>query len=103
MLLFSSPSLCGYSGKIACVFVLMLSLLPPVTGFAEGVVVPDVIAGVSRVDAEKLIELESGSNLVIIDSRLLVDRRQGYIEGSVSLTDTVTDCDSLAAVASTLR
>ncbi|MBI2778255.1 MAG: rhodanese-like domain-containing protein [Gammaproteobacteria bacterium] len=96
-----SPHLaCHGYGKGAGIFALMVwLLLLPVAGFSGDEIVPEIIAGTNRVDAEKLIELESRSNLVIIDSRLLVDRRQGYIEGSVNLTDTVTDCDSLAAVA----
>ena len=59
---------------------------------------PDVIPGSTREDAEGLIDLaEAIPDLLIIDSRIAGDRRQGYIEGSVSLPDEATDCDSLAA------
>ena len=48
-------------------------------------------------DAETVIEIAgSADTLVIIDSRISDDRRQGYIEGSISLPDENTDCDSLA-------
>lgn len=63
---------------------------------------PAQVPGVHRVDAAGVIRL---ANLepppVIIDSRIAMDRRQGYIEGSVSLPDTDTRCASLARVAPT--
>ena len=60
---------------------------------------PDVLAGTTKVDAEGLIEtLGRLPGLVIIDSRIAMDRKQGYIEGSVSLPDTATDCDSLSVL-----
>lgn len=60
---------------------------------------PDNIPGAIKVNAEKLIEL-AGSipDLIIIDSRIRSDRLQGYIEGSLSLPDEETDCDSLSAL-----
>jgi len=64
--------------------------------FAEDYVSPDEIKGSTKIDAELLIELASEhENLVIIDSRIKSDRRQGYIAGSISLPDTETDCFSL--------
>lgn len=57
---------------------------------------PEQIAGVTRVGAEDLLSLvEREPKLVIIDSRIRMDRRQGYIEGSVSLPDTETNCATL--------
>jgi len=58
---------------------------------------PETIDGSTRVDAEGVIELVNEvPALVFIDSRIRSDRAQGYIEGSVSLPDVDTDCDSLA-------
>lgn len=57
---------------------------------------PEIIPGSTRVDAEELIGLvERLPRLVIIDSRIRGDRKQGYLEGSLSLPDTETDCASL--------
>ena len=33
--------------------------------------------------------------LVLFDSRITADRKEGYIEGSISLPDIDTSCDSL--------
>lgn len=61
--------------------------------------VPETIAGVTTVDAEGLIELaERLPDLVIVDSRIPMDRRQGYIQGSVSLPDVETRCDTLGVL-----
>ena len=60
---------------------------------------PQDIAGTIKVDSEAVIDLVSQyPNLVIVDSRIPGDRLQGYIEGSVSLPDVKTDCDSLALI-----
>lgn len=57
------------------------------------------IPGVNKVNAEQLIELAAElPELLIIDSRIVSDRAHGYIEGSHSLPDIKTDCDSLAEV-----
>jgi rhodanese-related sulfurtransferase len=57
------------------------------------------IAGATTVDAEGVIELVvQHPETVLIDSRVAADRADGYIEGSVSLVDTKTDCDSLAGL-----
>lgn len=64
---------------------------------------PDTIPGTTKVDAEGVIEtLENVPDLVIIDSRIAMDRKQGYIEGSISLPDAETDCDSLAVLLDSL-
>ena len=66
------------------------------TSFAETYTSPDEIEGSTKIDAESLIRLAGEhKNLVIIDSRIKSDRRQGYIAGSISLPDTETDCFSL--------
>ncbi len=60
---------------------------------------PDEIKGSTKIDAELLIKLAGQYNdLVIIDSRITSDRRQGYITGSISLPDTETNCLSLLSV-----
>lgn len=64
---------------------------------AQPVVSPDRIPGTTKIDAEDLLELvETLPDLKIIDSRLRVDRRQGYIENSISLPDKETNCATLA-------
>jgi rhodanese-related sulfurtransferase len=51
------------------------------------------------VDAEGVLELaEKNPELVIVDARIRQDRLQGYIEGSVSLPDVDTNCESLAKI-----
>lgn len=63
------------------------------------IAVPEAVAGVTTLDAETLIELaERHPDLVIVDSRIHMDRRQGYIQGSISLPDVETSCDTLAVV-----
>lgn len=55
------------------------------------------IPGVNKVNAEELINLVGQTpKMLIIDSRIVSDRAHGYIEGSTSLPDIETDCDSLA-------
>lgn len=68
---------------------------------AEAPKAPDAIEGTTRVDAEGLISLvEKIPNLTIVDSRIPGDRKQGFIEGSISLPDVETTCDSLGKVIS---
>lgn len=62
-------------------------------------VTPESITGAVRVDAEGLIErVEAIPGLILIDARIAGDRKQGFIQGSVSLPDEETDCRSLAKV-----
>lgn len=57
---------------------------------------PEQIEGVKRISAEELIVLANKRpDLVIIDSRVTANRKHGYIEGSYSLPDTDTTCDTL--------
>lgn len=68
------------------------------------VAVPASIAGVVTLNAESLIELvERQPDLVLIDARVPVDRRQGYIQGSISLPDTQTACATLGDVLDSLN
>lgn len=58
---------------------------------------PEFIDGVTKVDAEGVIDLLGKSaSLQIIDSRLTENRSFGYIEGSVSLPDSDTNCTTLS-------
>jgi rhodanese-related sulfurtransferase len=73
------------------------ALLPPAAG-GDSFTSPEQIDGVETVDAEGLIELVSRTPaMVLIDSRIPADRKDGFIEGSLSLPDGETDCASLAA------
>ena len=66
---------------------------------AAEIVSPESIPGITRVDAEGVIGIvETISDLVIIDARIAVDRRQGYIEGSRSLPDIDTTCGTLEKI-----
>jgi len=58
---------------------------------------PLLIPGTTKVSAEGLLELVAKNpDLLIIDARIRIDRKQGYIEGSLSLPDIATNCASLA-------
>ena len=58
---------------------------------------PESIDGTIKIDAEAFIELVGEiPDLIIIDSRIPGDRKQGYIEGSISLPDVDTSCESLS-------
>jgi len=64
---------------------------------------PERIEGATIVNAEELIELFSKhENTVVIDARLASDRKQGYIEGSVNLENTLTDCNKLFTILKTM-
>ena len=60
---------------------------------------PLLIPGTIKVSAEDVLDLaEKIPNLLIIDARIHSDRRQGYIEGSISLPDIETTCASLTKI-----
>ena len=60
---------------------------------------PLLIPGTIKVFAEDVLDLaDKTQDLLIIDARILSDRIQGYIEGSISLPDTNTSCETLAKV-----
>lgn len=76
--------------------LLCLFLLGQGQAIADDYISPESIEGSARIDAEMLIQLAGQhDDLVIVDSRIRSDRKQGYIAGSVSLPDTETDCVSL--------
>jgi len=57
---------------------------------------PENIPGTILVDAEAVIKLVmSTPDIIIIDARIKTDRKQGYIEGSISLPNIDTNCGSL--------
>ena len=83
--------------------LLLALLMPggalPVTGEYLS---PPAIEGAVTIDAEQLIALVvEHQDTVLIDSRIGVDRADGYIEGSAPLVDTKTDCDSLSGLIAT--
>jgi rhodanese-related sulfurtransferase len=83
----------------AVLFVAFLTLASVTR--ADEKIAPESIPGVTRVDAEGVLALvEKTPLLVIIDARIAMDRKQGYLEGSVSLPDVETNCASLARVIS---
>lgn len=60
---------------------------------------PESIEGATIVNAEEFIELVGKiPGLIIIDSRIPGDRKQGFVEGSLSLPNTNTTCKTLAKV-----
>ncbi|OUS32606.1 hypothetical protein A9Q99_00620 [Gammaproteobacteria bacterium 45_16_T64] len=88
---------------ISIVGLVILSLLIPKLSYAEKKESPASIPGSTKVNAEQLIEAaEKYSDLVIIDSRIIDDRQQGYISGSHSLPDEETNCNSLSKLVPTL-
>jgi rhodanese-related sulfurtransferase len=87
-------NICSYMVLAVC--ILMLS---GTVAAKEMPLAPESIKGTTRVDAEGVIDLvEKHSDLIMVDSRIKADRKQGYIEGSISLPDIDTTCDSLAKI-----
>ena len=83
-------------------YFLLAILLISVTSYADDYLSPDTIEGSTKINSEALIELARDRyDLVIIDSRIRSDRRQGYITGSVSLPDTETSCTTLFPIIDT--
>jgi len=82
--------------------LLVVTMLDGVSASAGEYFSPDTIEGAVTIDAEQLIALVvDHQETVLIDSRVGTDRTDGYIEGSVHLVDTKTDCDSLARLIGT--
>lgn len=74
--------------------LILLTGLISLNGYAKDS--PENIDNAIRVDAEKLVELAMAMpDMMIVDSRIGGDRKKGYIEGSISLPDIITDCKSL--------
>lgn len=85
-----------YSYVTKILFGLCFSTYFSVNSFASDYLSPDEIEGSTKINAEALIQLAlDNDDLVIIDSRIKADRRQGFIAGSISLPDTETNCTSL--------
>lgn len=88
------------------VFEFVSKLLLPLLTFVSlpavsGHEVPKNIFGAEIITAEGLLDkVLEHPELVIIDSRHKGDRAQGYIEASINLPDTDTDCNSLAKIIS---
>jgi len=87
----------------AVLFVVCLAASPVLLAEEISDVSPQEIEGVPKVSAEGVFALfEKLPGLVIIDSRLATGpssgRANGFIQGSISLPDIKTDCDSLAKV-----
>ena len=75
------------------------AFLLPVASAGGKIISPDNIPGSVKVNAEGVIKLvESMPNVILIDSRIRNDRLQGFIEGSISLPDEETSCDSLGGI-----
>ena len=82
----------------------LLLILSPSIATAEKMTVPDQIQGAKKISAEELITLaETMPDLTIIDSRIKNDRTHGYIESSISLPNTKTDCATLSKIVKALN
>jgi rhodanese-related sulfurtransferase len=82
-----------------CFWMATVMLFSGAAAAAPVVPVPDQIPGVTRVDAETVIDLAAKlPKLIIVDSRITGDRKMGYIENSLSLPDAKTNCKSLAKI-----
>ena len=69
----------------------------------DEIVSPETIDGTNIVNAEGLIDkVREIPELILIDSRITADHTEGFIEGSISLPDAETSCDSLAQAVPTL-
>jgi len=78
-------------------YALFLSFVT--SSFAEEEKSPNHLEGTEKVNSEKLIQYVEGiPDLIIIDSRIKIDRQLGYIEGSYSLPDVETSCATLAKI-----
>jgi len=92
-------------------FLLLISLLFPLLILADPIADPDAdfntdksehhiapqsIDGASVVSATQVVEMVStNKKSVLIDSRYVADRKQGYIQGSIALPNTQTNCNIL--------
>ncbi|MCG6969190.1 MAG: rhodanese-like domain-containing protein [Gammaproteobacteria bacterium] len=82
---------------ITCIWFLLATIICTTPAIAE--TSPEKIEGSTLVNAEEFIELVGKiPELLVIDSRIPGDRKQGYVEGSISLPDVDTTCESLAKV-----
>jgi rhodanese-related sulfurtransferase len=84
--------------NVSCILLLASILINGSVAGAEEAIVKN-IPGSIKVNAEELIALvEKNPALIIIDARIVSDRLNGYIEGSISLPDIDTNCETLARI-----
>ena len=82
--------------------LLVVTMLAGLSAAAGEYLSPDTIEGATTIDAEQLIaQVVEHPDTVLVDSRVGTDRADGYIEGSLYLVDSKTDCDSLARLIGT--
>jgi len=87
--------LMNHGGSPQALGLVVTLLLAPAAALAERA--PEKIDGATRVSAEDVIELANRlDDLIIVDSRIGGDRKQGYLEGSVSIPDGETNCAAIA-------
>jgi len=81
---------------LPALYLLGVVALLPAAASGDSFSSPEQIDGVIKVDADGLIELVTLTpELILIDSRISADRKDGFIEGSLSLPDTDTSCVTL--------
>lgn len=82
-------------GLLLSLLFTLLSLAVATAGRAE-LGNTALVNGATRVNAEQLLELlNNQTDTTLIDARSPVDRKHGYIEGSISLPNYETSCLSL--------
>jgi len=92
-----------FGGLLLALLSALASAADKATDQPGKIISPERIEGVINVDAEGLIGLiKQHDDLVLVDSRIISDRNEGYIEGSISLPDIDTNCASLAEAAPSL-
>ena len=83
-------------------FLPAVIILGGVSASAGEYLSPETIEGATTIGAEQVIaQVVEHGDTVLVDSRVGTDRADGYIEGSVHLVDSKTDCDSLARLIDT--
>lgn len=85
--------------KRLTLFLLLIttSWLPPSLAQADKPVAPEQVPGVTRLNAEQVIELIlSKPELLIIDVRIKDEYDKGHIQGAINLLDTELTADTLA-------
>ncbi len=82
--------------KLHGLMLVIALLFAPLWAQADRTLAPENIEGSRKVTAEDIFALvEKIPDLLIIDARIRADRKQGYLESSVSLPDIKTNCTSL--------
>lgn len=74
-------------------------LLCPAEAYGDNAAV-DADASMIVLNAEEVIEqVRQNTDVLLIDTRVMADRREGYIEGSISIPLSQLECDTLKHVA----